>query len=212
MARFKRVDIQPGQPILGFLAGLATQRGLIISDDEQGRLVFRGNEAVGTPVSFLEERQGCALSFAVNESRIFRSVTGTVPAKTRKKKLGARFTVENPHWSQGGVIRDHHFDCPDIEEGELEYAVEAAAGRMFAEVLGGTAELATWKNDQGDLYWPGQTVWAQKEDEYVPVDTEFLIAMTNFRRSSSDGVTAGLNLVLPGVYNGEIPEELPWQQ
>jgi hypothetical protein len=75
----------------------------------------------------------------------------------------------------------------------------------------GSAEVATWKNDQDEIYWPGQTVWVKDEAEYVPDFVEFLISMVTLKRSS-EGMSSFLNLTLPGVYNGEIPEVLPWQQ
>jgi prophage tail gpP-like protein len=209
VARFKRVDIQPGQPVLGFLSDLATQRGLLIASDEFGGLVFRGGESVGTPVSFIEERPGIDVHIGINEDRYFSSVTGSVPSKSRRGRKGASFTVDNPYRTD--VICDHHFDCQDIDEGELENAVKAAAGRMFAELVMASAEVATWKNDQGEIYWPGQTVWVKDEAEYVPDFVEFLVSMVTLKRSS-EGMSAFLNLTLPGVYNGEIPEVLPWQQ
>lgn len=207
VAVFDRVDIQPAQPILDFLGDLASQRGLIIGDDENGNLVFRDGRAVGTPVSFIDKRPGMDVQITIDESQYFSSVTGIVPARSKRGKKGASKTVLNPH--RTAMIREHTFEAKDIAPGELETAVNSAAGRMFAQLISGSATVPTWVNDLGDLYWPGQTVWLQAADEYIYTNTEFMISMVSFIRAK-DQELASLSLCLPGVYNGEMPEELPW--
>ena len=107
-------------------------------------------------------------------------------------------------------MRAYSFDAKDIDKGELEKATHSVAGRMFAELVSCNAEVATWKNDLGKTYQPGQLVSLKSEEDYIPEPFEFLVAMVTLKRSAGIQL-ASLNLVLPGVYSGERPERLPWQ-
>jgi prophage tail gpP-like protein len=209
-ARFKRVDIESGQGILSFLSGLASQRGLVISDSAFGELLLHGGEGAGEVVSFLEKGKHPteAMVVSIDESKYYSSVTGIVPAKSRKWALGAKFTVKNPHATD--VVRAYSFDAEDIDKGELEKATNSVAGRMFAELVSCDVNVATWQNDLGKTYQPGQLVSLKSEEDFIPEPFEFLVAMVTLKRSA--GIhSASLNLVLPGVYSGKIPERMPWQ-
>jgi prophage tail gpP-like protein len=209
-ARFKRVDIKPGSPVLGFLADLASQRGPVISSDEFGRLVFWTGKAPGAPVSRLTKGlHPCeSVSVSIDESRYYSSVTGTIPAKSKKGKGGKQFTVKNPHAT--GLVRPFVYEVPDIDEGELETAVETMAGRMFAAIFSAQVDVAAWEDGAGNIYDPNTTIELKSEEDLIPDFYEFLIADVTLNQSAGTR-TASLNLVIPGAYSGVIPEAMPWQ-
>lgn len=208
-ARFKRVNIEPGQGVLGFLADLASQRGVIVSDNEFGQLKIHKSLPMGPIVSFLEPGKHPTenVSLTIDESKYYSSVTGIVPAKSRRGKIGAKFTVRNPFATD--VIRSYTFDANDIEPGELPIVVQSTAGRMFAELISCNVEVATWHNDLGAVYQPGQLVSLKSEIDFCPTPFQFMVAMVTLQKSAGSTI-AGLNLVLPGVYSGTVPTRLPW--
>jgi len=209
-SRFKRVDIAPGQNVLGFLSDLASQRGLIITSDSSGTLLIHTGHVDGPVVSFLENGKHPteSITLTINEDNYYSSVTGIVPAKSKRGKIGAKFTVQNPHATS--VVRSYTFDCNDIDKGELETAVRSTAGRMFAGVISCAVNVATWQNDLGSVYQPGQLVSLQSEEDFIPDPFTFLVTMVTLRKSAGSQ-TASLHLSLPGVYSGEMPTRLPWQ-
>lgn len=208
--RFKRVDIQPGENILPFLAGLATQRNLVITSDAEGQLVFWQGGGTGTPVSRLEKGMPEVLNCptTIDQAYYYSSVTGIMPSKSRKNKMGKQFTVDNPHKTD--IVRPYNFEAMDIDEGELETAVEAAAGRMFAGVFTVDLTLTTWEDQSGQLFVPGKLLSLKSEEDFIKNSYDFLIASVTLMKVATSK-TANMKLVLPGVYSGEIPQRLPWQ-
>lgn len=209
-SRFKRVDITPGQNILGFLSDLASQRGLILMSEASGTMLIHTGSSDGPVVSFLQNGKHPTenIDLTINEDKYFSSVTGIVPPKSKRGKIGAKYTVQNQHATS--VVRSYTFECRDIDKGELETAVRSTAGRMFAEVVSCSVDVATWKNDSGSVYKPGQLVSLQSADDFIPDPFSFLVTMVTLRKSAGNQ-SASLNLSLPGVYSGELPIRLPWQ-
>lgn len=209
-ARFKRVDIDPGRGTLEFISELAGQRGVLVSDNSNGELLLHRGRSSGEVVSYLEKGKHPteSVTVTIDESRYYSSVTGIVPAKSRRGKIGAKFTVKNPHATD--IVRAFTFDAKDIDKGELEHATNSVAGRMFAEIVSCIAEVCTWNNDRGEVYRPGQLVALSSDEDFIGEPYKFQISMVTLKRAA--GIqTAFLNLSLPGVYSGEIPEKLPWQ-
>jgi prophage tail gpP-like protein len=207
---FKEVDITPNQKIFAFLSGLSAQRGPVLTSGPFGELVVWTGVDPGNPVSRLEKGLAPASSVSVEiaEDRYYSSVTGIIPAKTKKRRPGVSFTVDNPHAND--LVRPYSFEAKNLDPGELETAVLVAAGRMFAGVFSVNLELSTWFDDSGELYRPNTTIELKSPDDFIPDFYEFLIASVVL--SASAGVkTASLSLVLPGVFSGQIPEVLPWQ-
>jgi prophage tail gpP-like protein len=207
-ARFKRVDIDPGSTILPFITKLSSQRGLLLSSGRDGSLLVHSGAASGDIISFIASGKHPTKSFSlkIDDGAFFSSVTGIV--KKGSRKTGARFSVQNPFKTD--VVRAYNFSCKDIEPGELWVAVKAAAGRMFANTFRVVATVSTWRSDLGDVYYPGQLVSVQSEDNFIPYPYTFMIAQVDLSRDSHTE-TATLHLTFPGAYSGEMPEVLPWR-
>jgi len=211
---FERVDIKPGNPVLGFIADLGSQRGLVLTSSEIGELVFWRGETAGPPMGRYEKGKAPVINFTpqINEDRYYSSVTGMVPLKTKKpRRTGPppiqSYTVQNPHATD--LVRPYTFEIRDISPGELPTAVDSAAGRMFAGVFTASLELSTWKNLNGEMFVPGRKVQVKSPDDYVDDFYDFLIAGVALQKQA-DKETAILSLALPGAFSGEIPTRLPW--
>lgn len=213
---FKRVDIQPGGGPLQFLADLIQQRGPTLSSNPSGSLIVWEGVKPGSPVARLEKGQAGVINIkmTIEEDRHYSSVTGTVPAKTKRggkkaKGEGARFTVRNPHATD--QVRPYNVEFEDIEPGELEPAVRAQAGRVFSGIVSVDVEIARWVDDNQRIWDPNTTVMLKSPDDYIEDWYEFTIADVTLNERSDGGRTASLRCTLPGAYTGEIPEVLPWQ-
>lgn len=209
-ARFKRVDIQQDSMVMGFLQGLATQRGLILGSDNMGQLVI-GDGTGGELVSYLEKGKfpTVDLSMQINDDAYYSDVTVTMPAKGKRGKGGKKLTVQNLI-KVPGITRPFNFAAQDIDEGELEGAVNSIAGRAFSELITGGSTVATWTADSGTTYRPGQFIKAKSEEDRIPEPFEFLLSTVTLRKDAA--LTTNMGFVLPGVYSGEIPEVMPWQR
>jgi prophage tail gpP-like protein/phage tail protein X len=206
-ARFDRTDIEQTQVVLDYFAQLATQRNFIISDDVHGGVVFwRGIES-GSPILTIDDTQSPSVTVDVKfeEPDYYSSVTGVL--KTKTKKVGASFTVENPFFN--GIVKPYNFEVKESSEGELKTAVETVAGRMFAKAFVVTMTIASWIDDNNDTIDVNKIVRLRSPDNYIEDYFDFLV------KDVSQTVTGGsksstLNLVLPGVFSGKIPESVPW--
>lgn len=206
--RFADVSLSASEPVMPFLARLAQQRNLVIGSDVAGRLVFRRSVQPGRPVAvFTQGEPGPVLSVspAFQPQQYFSHLTGIEP-----EIIGipsGRHTVRNARLD---VVRPFTFSVPDTEEGGLEEAAQAKAGRMFGDAVRYSVRLNTWKDPRGELWKPNTTLVLDWPDAMVYRRFEFLVRAVELDATASER-SATLELTLPGAYSGEIPEELPWQ-
>ena len=208
-AVFERVDIKQNQMVLDFLSDLAGQRGPVITSGAAGELVFWNGIPPGNPIARYEKGLSPAelVSVTIDEDRYYSSVTGTIPAKSKDGSPGESFTVENPFSTD--IVRPYTYEARNIDPGELETAVTAAAARMFAGVFVATLELSSWHTENGETFMPNRTIELRSPDDFINDFYEFLITDVVLSKSSGEE-RASVNLALPGVYSGELPEALPW--
>ena len=206
-AIFERVAVEPGAKVFQFLADLARQRNLVISSTFAGALLFQQSVRPGRPVARLEEGVSPLISVAPNykEQEYYSHVTGLQP--TTLGKDGSQFTVNNPRLE--GVIRPFTFAADDTPGAAAKSAVEAKAGRMFANVVSYSAAVAGWRDPQGDLWVPNRTLKLLAPGAMIYNEYEFVIRSVSLTRVG-DSETASMILVLPGSFEGKIPETMPW--
>jgi len=205
--RFKRVDIQQGEKVLGFFAKLAEQRNLIITDDEFGSLLFTRGDGSGAPILQIDDtgRPDVKVNTVFNDDKYYSSVTGILPTKT--KKPGKQFTIDNPYYT--GIVRPYTFKADNIDQGELETAVRSTASRMFAGIFGASITVPFWTDDNGDILKTNSVIRLRSPSNYLNNWGEYLIAGVTL--SNTEGSeTATIDAVLPSAYSGKIPESLPW--
>lgn len=210
--RFSRVDIEQEVKVLDFLSQLAKQRNFVISSNADGQLVMWREVATGLPVAQLDVDKFPVFGkpkASINEDSYYSSVTGIVEANPRKGKRAESFTIKNPYATVRN--RPYNFKANDVDDGELETCVNTVAGRMFGGVFSIDVPLASWRDGAGDFWQANSTVDYVDEDNFIPVDYEFLISEVTFNATSNEK-TATLKLNMPGCYGGLLPERLPWQK
>ena len=207
-AVFEHVTLEQDQKVFGFLATLAKQRNLVISSTPQGELLFWRSTSTGQAVARLQEGLSPLLSIqpAFSPQEYYSHVTGIEPVIIGG--LGSQYTVSNP--SLQGVIRPLTFVVPDTRDTSVKTAVESKAGRMFANQVSYTVNVSAWRDQHGQLWTPNTFIKLNAPGAMVYHDYDFIIRSVEFNRHAK-AESATLNLVLPGAFEGQIPEVLPWQ-
>jgi prophage tail gpP-like protein len=206
-AVFERVAVEPGAKVLQFLAGLARQRNLVISSTFAGALLFQQSVSPGRPVARLQEGVSPLTSVTpqYKEQEYYSHVTGILPATLGIG--GTQFTVANSRLS--GVIRPFTFTADDTLGADAKSAVEAKTGRMFASVVSYSISVAGWRDPQGDLWVPNRTIKLLAPGAMIYNEYEFVIRSVRLIKTG-DSESATMTLVLPGSFEGKIPEAMPW--
>ena len=206
-AVFDSVAMRPTDKIFGFLVGLAKQRGLVITNDAFGSLVFKKAASTGQPVAILAEGFSPvdSVKATFQPQGYYDSITGLEPAVVGID--GSKYTGRNKHLS--GVLRPHTFEVSDSMQGDAKTAVDAKLGRMFGDMASYAVGMLTWRDPQGALLEPDTFVKLTAPGAMVYSEYSFLIRTVTLTRSADESKSS-LGLVLPGAFSGVIPEGLPW--
>lgn len=206
-AVFERVALRPGEKILPFLIKLAQQRGLLVSSTARGELLFTKSIEGGAPVARLVEGLPPLVSVAANfnPQEYYSDITGIEPVVVGLS--GSQYTVKNSNMR--GVIRPYTYPVTDTVNSDIKAAVEAKAGRMFANCISYTCNVVGWRDPSGELWAPNTTITLLSSTAYVRREYEFLIKSVTLTRSSR-GEEASLVLTTPGAFSSKIPEVMPW--
>lgn len=204
---FDRVALDPGARIWSFLAKLAKQRNLILSDTPAGALLVRQSVQPGQPVAILEQGQPPLdnVSAQFNPQQYYSHITGLRPAYFAKP--GEQFTVKNERLRSS--VRPFTFKADDTAGGDIETATRATAGRMAANSVSYSVSIPTWRTALGILWAPNTTIKLTAPGVMVYTSYEFIVRAVTFSKTG-ETEQAMLDLVMPGAFSGEIPEAVPW--
>ncbi|MDR2097698.1 MAG: LysM peptidoglycan-binding domain-containing protein [Spirochaetaceae bacterium] len=207
---FTEVSIEPTDKILDFLSRLSKQRNLLFTNNEKGQLVFFNPKPEKAFVSFIEGKEPLiSIKPKFNAQDFFSHITGF--GKTDAEYPSLAYTFENKYLINKGIIRHHSLTIDDAETiSDLENAVKAHAGRMFADCVNFELLCDNHVNENNEVFQKGMTVCVLAPSAMIMRETNFTARSVKLSRTT-EGKTATLTLVLPGSYTGEIPEALPWE-
>lgn len=207
-AIFERVALKPGEKVLPFLIKLAQQRGLLVSSTERGELLFTKSIDTGQPVARLVEGAAPLVDVVpvFNPQDYYSEITGIEPVMVGLR--GGQVTVRNSRLR--GIVRPLAFEVSDTVNADIEAACNAKAGRMFANVVNYSCNVATWRDPDGNIWKPNTTVTIDAQSAMIYREYELLVRAVTLSRTSDGGEVATLALTIPGAFNSEIPEALPW--
>ncbi len=207
---FDRVKIDVEDKVFDFLTDLAQQRGLVLSDNENGDVVcWQSVEPGRSVVALRDGMQPVLKARAVFKPQEYYSeITGY--SRKRKGKKASKYTARNERLSGViDIVRPMAFRMSDVERGDAATATKAKIARMFANACGFEVDVATWL-DPGDALWEANTTLKLLAPKaFVYRETELLVRSA-WLHADQDSETAMLGLVLPGVFSGKQPEALPW--
>lgn len=206
-APFERAANGPGTKIMAFLAQLAKQRNLVITNTADGALLFWQSVTPGRPVARLRQGESPLLSVtpAFDPQSYYSHITGW--EMTGIGLPGDSYTVRNPFLE--GVLRPATFQVQDAVSADVPAATRAQLGRMFGGVASYQVRVSTWRDAAGHLWAPNTTVTLEAPDAMIYREYEFIVREVVLEKQR-DEKTATLTLVLPGAFSGEAPEVLPW--
>lgn len=195
----------PGQTVYEFLNQLASDNGLLLSNDARGNLVI-GKYEKGKSVDTIIE----------GESRLI-SASGTYDSTNR-------FSIYQVLQQQDG-----NNDISEIAEDEniIKYRPKVISGSSgnsenieetakWARALGLAKNvnieigLSGWRTTSGKLWDPGDTVILKSPGALIKKESEFIISRVSLKCDVSSGKTTDLTLVLPETFSGELPRIFPW--
>ena len=204
---FERVASEPAKKAYAFLATLARQRNAVIASTSTGKLLIQQSVTPGRPVARLAQGSAPVTSVTqqFNPQEYFSHITGLQPAIVGVG--GGQYTVKNSRLT--GVIRPSNFTADDTLTADIKEATEAKVGRMFANTVSYSVTVSTWRDPAGNLWTPNTTITLSAPGAMIYSDYEFIIRSVEFIQEN-DAESAILTLVLPGAFDGKIPEALPW--
>jgi prophage tail gpP-like protein len=207
---FTEVSIEPTDKILDFLLRLSSQRNLLFTNNEKGQLVFFNTKTEKAFVSFTEGKLPLvSIKPKFSAQEFYSHITGF--NKTDMEYPSLSYTFENKYLINRGIIRQHTITVDDVEtSSDLENAVKAYAGRMFADCVCFELECEGHVNEKNELFYKGMIVCVNAPSAMIIHDTNFIARNIKLSRTTQ-GKTTTLSLVLPGSYTGKIPEAFPWE-
>lgn len=207
---FEKISLEIENNIFSFLSELAKQRGLLISNDEFGKLIFWQPSSNNPVASFKEEELPLiSVEPMFDYQKFYSHITGIKP--TTEEKDSVKYTYENKYLINQGILRAYNFVLEDIEDGEIRQAVISKAGRMFSESAQYKLTVQGHMDRNGDLYKKNTAITLLSPSAMIYSETKFLIKSLRLSRNNS-GDTTEFSLVLPGIYNGSLPEVFPWEE
>jgi len=208
---FTEVSIEPTEKIMSFLTKLAKQRSLLFTNTKKGELLFF-NPRQGKAHAQFSEGNIPLLSvkpkFAAQG--FFSHITGFI--NTGEEYPSHSLTLENRYLINKGIMRHYSTNIDDAEnERDLENAVRAYAGRMFADCVAFELNCDGHHNERGEFFKKGMTVCVHAPTAMITRETNFIARNVKIMRNAETGKTAMLTLVLPGSFTGKLPEVFPWE-
>jgi prophage tail gpP-like protein len=207
---FTEVSIEPTDKILDFLSRLAKQRNLLFTNNEKGQLLFFNPKTEKAFVTFVEGKSPLiSIKPKFSAQNFYSHITGF--GKTDAEYPSLAWTFENKYLINKGRIRHHSLTIEDSENiSDIENAVKAHAGRMFADCVNFELVCENHVNENNEVFQKGMSVCVSAPSAMITKETTFIARNVELARTV-EGKTAMLTLVLPGSYTGEIPEALPWE-
>jgi prophage tail gpP-like protein len=208
---FEEVNFEPTEKILSFLKKLTQQRNLLFNNNENGALVFFKAKKETAFISF-EEGKAPLISIKpqFRAQDFFSHITGHT--KTDSDTASLSYTYENKYLTKKGISRCNTIMIDDAKTStDLENAVKAYAGRMFADCVAYELTCEDHVNNDGKLFKKGMNVCVYSPSAMIRRETNFIARNIKLKRTT-EGKTTVINLVLPGSYDEKIPEVLPWEE
>lgn len=200
----KKTTASESQNIKSYLTELAAQRDIVITHDEQGRIVFTKAKTDLKPLFHIEQGVvlGTEISLSFNGQQIHSHITVQKQASSEGGNAG-EYTIANPYCPivyRPKVTSQTSGDDVTIEE----TAKNALAAELKNIVL--TITTDRWEVD-GKIIKPNNIITVTNPEIFIYKKTEWFIESISFTGDTKK-TTAVLTCVLPEVYNGKTPKNI----
>jgi len=207
---FDKVALDIEKNILSFLIDLAQQRGLLISNNEKGELIYWKSGA-GIPIASFKEGDypfiSCSPTF--DPQSFFSHITGIT--QTTETTKSAQSTYINNYLLKRGINRYYNFIAEDCKNSEIASVTKQTAGRMLGACASYELTIQGHIDKSKNLFKKNTLISILAPGAMIYREIVMLIKSLTLSRAEN-GDTTIFNLVLPGSYTGEIPEVFPWEE
>jgi prophage tail gpP-like protein len=202
-------DVRPeiGKSYFDFLKQVYEPKGLIVTDDNFGRLVVDEKPTgEGAPVfSFIEgetKMDNLSASYKGSERFSFYIVYGN--------SGGANFKSEaSDPVINASVFRPFVKVQSDSESQDKQTAAPWERALAIARSIQVSFSVPGWRREDGQLWKKGDIVTVKAPSIYLYNETKMIVSGISYTLSESDKDVA-LSLILPQTYTSELPEVYPW--
>ena len=205
--KIQRINVRDNKNCLSFLTELALQRGIILSHDRNGNLLFASPNTRKEPIVHIEDGMpGVEIDMTFNGQGIHSHIEVIKQSDVRGgDPIMLPEPLRNPYCPVAYVYRPKVLvqssgDVNDIEDFARMGLADELRNISF------TIKLDRWKINN-KLIKPGDMITITSPENYVYKKARLFIEEVNFKGDSKETV-ATLKCVLPEVYNKEIPRNI----
>lgn len=215
---FEKVCIDPQQSIFSFFNELANQRGVLITSNEKGEVLFIRANTSGKPVETIDNVTDIGAEYDGRELfAAYRTVAATPIREKITKKLKARTKIDYKtvqsikeaiaYDSNVPASRQITFASDNVSVDTLARSAEWQRSKKWADALVISVPRVGWRPKGSDeLYKENTLVTLKHEDLWIANEFDFLIKSVEYILDSG-GATCTLNLIPPQAFTGEeIPD------
>lgn len=198
----KRIEFSSTEAAGSKLAELARERGLVISNTFNGRvLITRPNTEAATVQAFVQgELPVLNFSPTYNADALHTGYIGYAPETSDEDKEAGTFPLNGI--PQPGIIPRLKGIAPSNTDNQgLEDAVRAERGRAYGNWLSASLLVSGWRDKNGDLWQPNKLVSVKAPRVMVYDDTKFFVRGVLLIKSDNKK-QAQLDLILPEALTG----------
>jgi prophage tail gpP-like protein len=203
---FDRATANPDETKFAYLARLAAQRGLIVSNTIQGNPLFQVAKTSGKSVGTLEEGGPFVLSWSASYDgrQLFRTYQALGQTPGGESQTGEAIDENVPG------SRNTTFTANETTEGNIKKAAEWQRSRRYASALTIPIPVAGWYAPNGQLWRSNTLITIISPTLDIPNGFTLIIESVEFTFSTT-GNTATLNTVPPETYTKD-PIPYIWSQ
>ena len=207
--KFDRATAENKEKIFSFLSRLARQRGLLVSSNREGDLVFLKADTSSAPVGTIEEQDGGQFAAGATKfeaifdgRKLFNSykVNSNSPGGSGKTAVAKDSNVPRSRFKT--IQADNNI------EGELQSVADWERSKQIVESLTIPFPVVGWYAPNGKLWAENTTVTVKSKTISVPDGFTFLIRQVEFILENG-GRSSILSLIPPQAYTGEVLT-YPW--
>lgn len=200
--RFKTTTAGDSQTIKEYLSELASQKNIIISNDELGRLLFTEVTSVKTPIIHYDlaggQITGTTFNLTADAQAMHSQITVQKQADIDGGNAG-EFTIKNPFVTE---FRPRVMRQTSGDDNDTELAAKRALSNELRSI---PLEITSSKWDiNSALIKPNNIIAVTSPELYLYNKTNFFIESVNFE-GNTQSMTATINCVLPEVYTNQTP-------
>lgn len=201
---FDRLTCGESETAYSFLAKPAKQRGLLISSNDIGELLFWKADTSSPVIGTIEEEFPPASEFSASyDGRARFQEYRAISQDEESNAINAVSQDKNVP-----IYRLQTFSAPDSTTGNIQSAADWQRSKAVADALTLPFPVSSWYGPDGNIWRENTRVVVKSKTIYCPDGFTFLIRNVELRKENG-GQTAVLSLVPPSVYTGEEIIE-PW--